>query len=258
IFGCGAGIAQGATVFGSNLIYAIGGPDYTNPWGERGVGMVGLLGGLPDRPDLKENFSFHNTTSSVGSHADAIYFVIFAYGGWNILPISVIQDSRITVAANLFNRAFGGIFGSRILPVFVGLSSFGYVGGITFSGSRVILEASRDGYLPFDRVFARSNATLQTPMNSLILLYGISMVFLLAPPPGSVFQFIVAFAGYGSSFFTALSVIGLLLLRFREPNIHRPIRVPIVVALVFILCCFYILAFVFVPPVKKPEHYPYY
>jgi len=27
---------QGATVFGSNIIYAIGGPTYTNDWGARG------------------------------------------------------------------------------------------------------------------------------------------------------------------------------------------------------------------------------
>ncbi|CAO3695368.1 unnamed protein product [Umbelopsis ramanniana] len=122
IFARGSGIAQGATVFGSNIIYAIGGPTYTNDWGARGfaafcitfwivlnilssklairfnnfftvlkilllllligVGFAGLGGRLPNRPDLAENFSFNGTSDNSGNYANAIYYVIFAYGGW--------------------------------------------------------------------------------------------------------------------------------------------------------------------------------
>lgn len=174
-----------------------------------------------------------------------------------VLPIAVIKASKLTVAANLFNTAFGGVFGARVLPVLVGSSSFGFVGVIFYSGSRVVLEASRKGFLPFDRFFSQVHPKLQTPINSLVLLYVISLIFLLAPPPGSVFQFIVAFSGYGGYFFSALSVIGLLILRRTQPDIKRPIKVPIVVSIVFIVICFYTLVFVFVPPVSKPSGYPY-
>lgn len=170
----------------------------------------------------------------------------------------MIKKSNVTVAANLFNTAFGGIFGSRVLPVLVGSSSFGFVGVIFYSGSRVVLEAARKGFLPFDRFFSKVHPKLQTPINTLVLLYVISLIFLLAPPPGSVFQFIVAFSGYGGYFFAALSVIGLLILRRTQPDVKRPIKVPIVVSLVFILICFYTLVFVFIPPVTKPAGYPYF
>ncbi|KAI9284983.1 amino acid permease-domain-containing protein [Umbelopsis sp. AD052] len=262
------------------------------------VGFAGLAGRLPNRPDLAENFSFNGTSNNSGNYANGIYYVIFAYGGWYnlnyvidelkdpiknlprcaitalssttilyflanvaylaVLPVSVIANSKLTVAANLFDTAFGGVFGGRVLPVFVGLSSFGFVGVVTYSGSRVILETARQGYLPFDRTFSKVHPKLQTPIYSLLLIYVISLIFLLAPPPGYVFQFIVAFSGYGGYLFAALSVIGLLILRRTQPDLKRPIKVPIVVALIFIVICIYTLVFVWIPPSKPPTAYPYY
>lgn len=46
------------------------------------VGFAGFAGRLPNRPDLVENFSFHGTSNNPGSYATAIYYVIYAYGGW--------------------------------------------------------------------------------------------------------------------------------------------------------------------------------
>ncbi|KAL9555287.1 hypothetical protein MBANPS3_002440 [Mucor bainieri] len=330
-------LAQGATVFGDNIIFAIGGPTYINNWGSRGiavfcltfwlvlnivstrfaihvnnffgvlkigllillicVGFAGLSGRLPDQPDLSSNFSFEGTLNNPGSYANAIYYVIFAYGGWSnlnyvvdelkdpiknlprcattalslttvlyllanvaylaVLPIAVIKSSNLTVASNLFNTAFGGVFGGSVLPVLVGCSSFGSVGVIFYSGSRVVLEAARKGFLPFDRFFSKVHPKLQAPINSLVFLYIVSLIFLLAPPPGSVFEFIVSFAGYASYFFSALCVIGLLILRRTQPDLKRPIRVPFVISVLFTVICFYTMVFVFVPPTTLPA-YPYF
>ncbi|KAG1174042.1 hypothetical protein G6F70_003558 [Rhizopus microsporus] len=323
VFGRGSGLAQGSTVFGNNIIFAIGGPNYVNNWGSRGfgvfcltfwlvlnitsaklairannfftvlkiallvllicVGFAGFAGRLPNRPDLAENFSFHGTSNNPGSYATAIYYVIYAYGGWfnlnyvldelkdpiknlpkcaisalslttvlyilaniaylAVLPAAVIKSSKLTVAANLFNTALGGVFGGRVLPVLVGMSSFGFVGVIFYSGSRIVLEAARTGFLPFDRFFSKLHPKLQTPIPALVLLYVIAMIFLLAPPPGTVFQFIVAFSGYGQYFFVGLSVVGLLILRRTQPDVKRPIKAPFV--------------FVFIPPDSPPSGYPY-
>lgn len=137
------------------------------------------------------------------------------------------MNSDATVAANLFNTALGGVFGSRVLPVLIGLSSFGSVGSMFYTGSRIILEAARKGYLPYDRFFAKSHPKLQTPVNSLLLLFTISLIFLLAPPPGAVFEFVLAFAGYGDYFFSVMAVIGLLIMRRTHPDIKRPIKTSI-------------------------------
>ncbi|CAO3645056.1 unnamed protein product [Cunninghamella blakesleeana] len=275
----GGGISQGATVFGNNIVFAIS--KGTNDWQARGfgafcitfwilvnvfsvkgairfnnfftvlkitlllllicVGFAGLSGRLPNQPNLKENFSFHGTINNAGSYANAIYYVIFSYGGYYnlqkvtdelkdpiknlprcgiasvafttilyllanvaylaVLPLDEIANSNLTVAANLFSTAFGGVFGTKVLPVFVGLSSFGFVGVVTYSGSRVILEFARQGHLPFDRFFSKLHPTLHTPVHALLLLYVISLIFLLAPPPGTAFQFIMSFSGYTDYFF---------------------------------------------------------
>jgi amino acid transporter len=46
------------------------------------VGFAGLAGRFPNGPNLSENFSFEGTLNNAGSYANAIYYVIFAYGGW--------------------------------------------------------------------------------------------------------------------------------------------------------------------------------
>ncbi|KAI9261734.1 amino acid/polyamine transporter I, partial [Sporodiniella umbellata] len=337
IFGCSSSLAQGSVVFGSNMVYAIGGPDYKNDWAVRGfavfcllfwlvlnvvssknairanniftvlkvlilillicVGFVGLSGHIPNQPDLSLNFSFKGTLKNPGSYANAIYYVISAYAGWSnlnfvmdelvdpirnlprcavtavslvtllyflanvaylsVLSIDTIIHSNATVASNIFSTAFGGVFGSRILPMLTGLSSFGAMGASFYAGSRIALEAARKGYLPYDHFFSKVNPRFQTPMHSLILLFFISLIFLLAPPPGAVFTFIVAFSGYGNHFFSGMAVLGLLIMRKTQPNIKRPIKAPIAVSILFIGICIFTLAFVFIPPTYFSNPYPY-
>ncbi|KAI8059226.1 amino acid/polyamine transporter I [Gongronella butleri] len=263
------------------------------------VGFAGMAGRLPNQPDLRRNFSFEGTSSNIGSYASGIYYIIYSYGGYYnlqrvtdelidplrnlprcgiasilfttvvyllanaaylaVLSIDAITSSKLTVAASLFNTAFGGIFGSRVLPVLVGLSSFGFVGVSVYTTSRIILEYAREGMLPFDRYFSQVQPRLQTPLRSLLLIYGLTIVFMLAPPPGTAYEFILTFCEYGGYIFVSLCAIGLLILRFREPDVERPIKAPIPAVLLFIAICIYALVFVFIPPTgnQKPA-YPYY
>ncbi|CAO3623024.1 unnamed protein product [Cunninghamella echinulata] len=331
----GAGIAQAATVFGNNIVFAIS--KEANDWQARGfgvfcitfwilvniysvknaiqfnnfftvlkivlllllicVGFAGLSGRLPNQPDFKENFSFQGTFNSPGSYANALYYVIFSYGGYHnlqrvtdelkdpiknlprcgiaslafttvlyilanvaylaVLPLGVISNSDVTVASNLFSIALGGIFGTKVLPVFVGLSSFGYVGIVIYPGSRVILEFARQGHLPFDKFFSKLHPKYHTPVSSLLLLYITSLIFLLAPPPGTAFQFIMSFSGYSEYFFTTLCCIAVLILRRREPKLRRYFRAPIPLVLFYFAVCAFALIFVYFPPKKAPSAYPY-
>ncbi|KAI9305711.1 amino acid permease-domain-containing protein [Cunninghamella echinulata] len=247
------------------------------------VGFAGLSGRLPNQPDFKENFSFQGTFNSPGSYANSLYYVIFSYGGYHnlqrvtdelkdpiknlprcgiasvafttvlyllanvaylaVLPLEVIANSDVTVAANLFSTAFGGIFGTKVLPVFVGLSSFGYVGIVTYPGSRVILEFARQGHLPFDKLFSKLHPKYHTPVSSILLLYITSLIFLLAPPPGTAFQFIMSFSGYSEYFFTILCCAAVLILRRREPKLKRYFRAPFPLVLFYFAVCAFALIF---------------
>ena len=49
--------------------------------------------------------------------------------------------------------------------------------------------------------------------------------------------------------FVALSVIGMLVLRWTQPKVHRPIRVPLAIPIVFLLVC---LSIVFIGAWAQP------
>lgn len=58
------------------------------------------------------------------------------------------------------------------------------------------MEVSRQGLLPYGNVFGKVNPEVGSPVNAYILQYVLAIIFILVPPPGAVYQFIVAFAAY--------------------------------------------------------------
>lgn len=58
------------------------------------------------------------------------------------------------------------------------------------------MEVARQGLLPYGRIFGRVNPKIGSPVNAYLLQYILSIVFIVGPPPGAVYQFIVAFAAY--------------------------------------------------------------
>lgn len=58
------------------------------------------------------------------------------------------------------------------------------------------MEVSRQGLLPYGHIFGKVNTQLKTPVNAYVLQYVLSILFIFGPPPGAVYQFVVAFAAY--------------------------------------------------------------
>ncbi|KAI9325434.1 amino acid/polyamine transporter I [Zopfochytrium polystomum] len=244
------------------------------------------------------NINFDGTSTDTGSFATAIYYVMFVYNGWanvnyildevqdpvrnlpkaaifslsstfvlyilanlsyfSVLTKSEILGSNLTVAANFFTKTYGGTFGSRVLPILVALSPFGFGSSILYTGSRVILETAREGLLPFADYFGWVEPRTKSPIFAILLLWVLGVVFLFAPPPGQVFSFIVTYAGYTGYLFYLFAVVGIYIIRNREPELHRPIKVPLVAAGFFCLFALYELIFSLVPPKKSSTTYPYY
>src|SRR5947207_192696 len=77
--------------------------------------------------------------------------VILAYMLANIayffvLPLATIESTN-TVAVHFGAKVFGPI-GSLIFAIMVGLSCFGALNATTFTGSRLVYVAGKEGYLP--------------------------------------------------------------------------------------------------------------
>ncbi|KAI7893472.1 amino acid permease-domain-containing protein, partial [Mucor mucedo] len=239
-------------------------------------------GTIPSDVDAGLNLSFYGTSTTVGPYASALYYVMNSYSGWHnlnyildedpirnlpkasaaamlttaalyiltnmayliVLPLDTMKNSEFIVAAAFFTKSLGQNFASNVLPIFIGLSAFGCGAAINFSAGRVIMEVARQGLLPYGHVFGKVNPKIGSPVNAYLLQYVLSIIFILVPPPGAVYQFIVAFAAYPVYVFYFLMALAVLILRKREPFSKRPISAPLVpyVSAIFsmLLCtCFW-------------------
>jgi hypothetical protein len=101
-----------------------------------------------------------------------------------------------------------GARAERVLSVFVALSAYGNVLSVIFSQGRrklplpcphqkppltdfpVVQEVGREGILPFSRLWA-SNKPFNAPLMGLFEHWLVSVIIMLAPPPGDAYNFIL-------------------------------------------------------------------
>lgn len=181
-----------------------------------------------------------------------------------VLPASVIESSN-TVAVAFGSQVFGPI-GSLILALFVSGSCFGALNATTFTSGRLVYAAGKEGYLPslfgtiglgkshrairlhtlnasvnsnksgFRRKminwFADADAGFFfTPIAAMSLNALLTAVYILI---GS-FDTLVTFYGVAGYSFYFLAVLGLIILRVKEPLLERPYRTWITTPIIF--CC---------------------
>ena len=72
---------------------------------------------------------------------------IFAY--FSALPLDKIILSGELLVAEYFTVVFGKVAGEKVLPIFIGISSYGAVCAMVFSASRVIFSSAKSNLLPF-------------------------------------------------------------------------------------------------------------
>lgn len=103
------------------------------------------------------------------------------------VPKEQILSSGRILAANFFRNVFGPE-AERVVSVFVALSAFGNVLSVIFSQGRLVQELGREGVLPFSRIWA-SNKPCNAPFMGLFEHWLVSVIIILAPPPGDAYNF---------------------------------------------------------------------
>ena len=183
-----------------------------------------------------------------------------------VLPLTVIDNSN-TVAVQFGQKIFGPV-GRLIFAIVVGGSCFGALNATAFTAGRLVYVSGREGYIPsffgniglpgssfssrshdhpaaLDRLKHRSwlHKTLSslcglgisdlfyTPVNALLLNSLLTCVYISL----GEFQSLITFYGVAGYSFYFLTVLGLIVLRIREPNLERPYRTWIVTPICF--CC---------------------
>lgn len=202
----------------------------------------------------------------------AMVLVLFTFGGWNemayvagevknaernILRALVLGIAAVTVVYLLVNGAylyalgfngfanssavatdtvstlFPGI-GANLISALVCISALGVVNGQILTGARISYAMGTD-HRQF-RLLGKWHAATGTPAVALLVQGAIAVGLMLAL--GSLFETVMFAtpAVYMFYFGTSLAVIAL---RYREPEVHRPFRIPgyPVVTLVFAAVC---------------------
>ncbi|KAJ7459976.1 APC amino acid permease [Mycena galericulata] len=173
-----------------------------------------------------------------------------------------ILGSRRIVAALFFRNLFGPTT-ERALSAFIALSTLGNLLAGQFTQGRVIQELGREGILPYSAFFA-SNKPFGAPLAGLLTQYLVSCLFVVGPPPGDAYLFMISTSSYSLALINTLVAFGLLLLHspvYKAFGWAPPFRAPRAVALLFLFANVFLVVVPLVPPPPGKRVYeglPYY
>lgn len=221
-----------------------------------------------------ENFEepFVGSTTDIGKLSVAFYSGIFSYAGWNYLNfmteelrdpyknlpraiyISLPLVTAIYVLANMAylavltpqqmiaSNAIAVTFGEKILgwfqwiiPVMVAISAFGGLSVHIMTSSRMCFVGARNGHMP--AILSHINVNYFTPTPSLVFLCILSIIYLYI----SDVYVLITYSSIVESFFIGLTISSVLYFRFTRPNMHRPIKVPAIIPVIFVIICAFLI-----------------
>ncbi|KAM0690923.1 hypothetical protein Q7P36_009693 [Cladosporium allicinum] len=189
----------------------------------------------------------------------SVPMVILAYLLANLSYIFVLPTATIN-ASNTVAVAFGstvlGPIGGLILALTVSGSCFGALNATTFTAGRLVYAAGKEGYIPaffgttgfssrqqirlprrssrarkMTAWLADEQGFFYTPIYAMLLNAALTSIYIAIGD----FTTLTTFYGVASYLFYFLSVVGLIVLRVREPDLERPYKCWIATPIIF--CC---------------------
>ncbi|CAF0820720.1 unnamed protein product [Rotaria sp. Silwood1] len=213
-----------------------------------------------------ENFAEPFEGSTYGKITSAFYAGLFPYSGWNylnnaiedlkdpkrILPRSIVISLLICIFVYfltfssyftalsaydiLISDATAVSFAERVLPVLlyiipigVTMSCVGAASGNIFTIGQMFNVAGRDGLMP--HIFSMKHYESNVPMVAILCEIILSFIFLFFM--SNIGKLIIC-VGMINWICILLAAVGLIVLRYKHPNRERPIKVPLIVPIIFI------------------------
>ncbi|MEO8440259.1 MAG: amino acid permease [Spartobacteria bacterium] len=187
--------------------------------------------------------------------AVSLYWVMYAYSGWNAstyimgemrnpvrnVPLSLGLGTfavtllylginaaflRTTPIAEMVGKQEVGLIagqhmfgdaGGKVMAVFIALGLVSAVSAMMWIGPRVTMTMGED--LRALSWFARRNAR-GIPVRATLVQFAIVNLFILV----TTFQKVVSYVQFSLTLFSALTVLGVFVLRWRQPDLPRPYR----------------------------------
>ncbi|KAF2159643.1 hypothetical protein M409DRAFT_29962 [Zasmidium cellare ATCC 36951] len=190
----------------------------------------------------------------------ALPVVIVAYILANLSYFFVLPPETINTS-NTVAVAFGSIvlgpIGSLLLALAVSGSCFGGLNATTFTAGRLVYSAGKEGYLPeifgtvgfsdssqrmrlprrgqkarrFAGFIADEQGFFYTPIYAMALNAALTTIYIIIGD----FTTLTTFYGVASYLFYFAPVVGLIVLRVKEPELERPYKCWLITPIIF--CC---------------------
>jgi len=225
--------------------------------------------------------AFDYTSTSPGRICLAFYSGIYSYAGWNYLNfmteelkdpfrnlpyaiylslpvvtflyilanvsyLAVLTPTEMmssnAIAVTFANNAVAHWAGP-VMTILVAISALGSLSAHIMTSSRLCFVGARHGHIPncLSLVSLQNN----TPEPALIFLGVLSLLYLGV---GDIYV-LINYASFVESSFILISIASLLYLRWKQPDMPRPIRVTIIIPIAFfVICSFLVLLPFYVEP----------
>ncbi|XP_061183883.1 large neutral amino acids transporter small subunit 1-like isoform X2 [Saccostrea echinata] len=242
------------------------------------IGMYYIIG-----KGETENFenAFEGSDYSAGAIAISFYSGFWAYSGWSYLnflvgelvdpnrnlPRAILISMTLVIVTYLIaNVAYLGVlspaemllspavavsFGEYsmgimawLMPVLIAISVCGTMNGCALSMSRLFFVGAQNKQFP--TFMSMIDVKRMTPSPSLFVILFLTMLYVSSK---DIF-FLIEMEGFGFASVLTMVFAGQIYLRYREPNIPRPIRVHIILPIILFLISFGIIVLTFY---QKPK-----
>lgn len=213
--------------------------------------------------EIKHPYRTMKIAGPVSIFIIVVLYLLCNIAYFSVIPKAEIRDAGAIIAGKFFEKLFGTTTTAKILPLFVCLSNLGNILVVCYACGRVINEFGRHYIIPFSGFFG-SMKPFGTPFAGLMWHAVLTVLVVLLPPKGEVYEFVVDLSTYPITIFATAITVGLVLLHKNHEKEQWGIgkfkwHTPMYAIAIFFFANMFMIIFPWVPP-SDPDtsKLPYY